>query len=142
MPQFTSERSLRVLSELSQPLQSICAVAIQKIDFSLIDGLRTTEQQQAMYNATPRTSHLDGIVKRSKHQGYNGKSLAFDFIPVPFTTWDDRPLFTAYAHYFIGLGDAMGIQVRWGGDWDGDFRWTDQTFHDFPHIELMSNPLL
>ena len=105
-----------------------------------------------MFNASPPTTSLDGIVKRSKHQGLSitardgwsilttdpdaGKSLAFDFIPWPFTTWDDRPIFTAYAHFFIGIGITKGIELTWGGDWDGDFRWRDQSFHDHPHIEL------
>ena len=144
MPAFTSARSTRVLGELDERLQAVCNKAIRRIDFSLISGLRTTQEQQALYAATPRTTQIDGVIKRSRHQaGVNGKAGAFDFIPAPWSTtvgWYDRPVFTAYAHYFIGIGDTLGIPIRWGGDWNGDFRWKDQTFHDFPHIELIDWP--
>jgi len=135
MPEFNSQRSIRVLSELSTNLVAVNKKAIQHVDYSLICGIRTTREQQKMF--ANGTSKLDGIVKLSKHQvtEKKPKSDAFDFIPAPFTTWDDRPLFTAYAYFFIGIGYEMGIELRWGGDWDQDFRWTDQTFHDLPHIE-------
>ncbi len=135
MPAFTSHRSLRVLSELSPNLVAVNNKAIQHIDYSLIDGARTTSQQQVIF--ADGRSKLDGINQRSKHQIYPGKpkATAFDFIPAPFTTWDDRPLFTGYAFFFLGIGFEMGIELRWGGDWDQDFRWKDQTWNDFPHLE-------
>tara|TARA_Y100000310_G_scaffold304012_1_gene342794 strand:+ start:153 stop:569 length:417 start_codon:yes stop_codon:yes gene_type:complete len=135
MPEFTSERSQRVLSELSPPLRSVCTAAIKHIDFSLIDGARTTEQQQALFAEGKST--LDGVNSISKHQTIpeRPKSEAFDFIPAPFTTWEDRPLFTAYAYFFIGLAYDRGIELISGLDWDGDFRWRDQRFVDMPHIE-------
>ena len=136
MPAFTSKRSIRVLREIHPDLQAVCIEAIKHIDYSLIDGIRTLEQQQALFNAKRPTTTLDGITRRSKHQGVDGQAWAFDFIPAPFTFWSDRPLFTAYAHFMIGIGKAKGIDLTWGGDWDNDFRWNDQQFHDFPHIML------
>ena len=135
MPAFTSSRSKRVLSELSPGLVAVNESAIKHIDYSLICGARTTSEQQKLF--ADGKSKLDGIIKISKHQIYPGrlKAKAQDFIPAPFTTWDDRPLFTAYAYFIIGIGYEKGIELRWGGDWDGDFRWTDQTFHDLPHLE-------
>ncbi len=135
MPAFTSSRSMRVLAELSPGLVAVNESAIKHIDYSLIDGARTVKQQQRLHSEGK--SQLDGIIKISKHQVFPGrlKSKAFDFIPAPFTTWNDRPIFTAYAFFIIGIGYEKGIELRWGGDWDQDFRWTDQTFHDFPHIE-------
>ena len=145
MPEFTSERSIRVLSELDERLQRVCKIAIQKIDFSLIDGVRTVEQQQALF--ADGKSKLDGINRKSKHQPRSvygptnpampGPAGAFDFIPSPFTHWGDTQLFTAYAHYFIGLGDSLGSELRWGGDWDKNFRWDTDAFNDSPHIELV-----
>jgi len=138
MPSFTSKRSIHVRSELARPLQVVVDEAIKHIDFSLIDGKRTDEHQQELFFASPPKTTLDGIIKRSKHQGVldAGPAFAFDFIPAPFTTWDDRPLFTAYAHFMIGIAVVKGIELRWGGDWDKDFCWRDQTFHDLPHMEI------
>ena len=141
MPAFTSARSTRVLGELDERLQAVCNKAIRRIDFSLISGLRTTQEQQALYFANPPRSHIDGVVKRSKHQaGVYGKAGAFDFIPSPFTTWGDTQLFTAYASFIIGIGHGLGIPLRWGGDWDRDFRWRTNAFNDLPHIELVDWP--
>lgn len=36
----------------------------------------------------------------------------------------------------VGIGHALGINIRWGGDWDGDGHFTDQSFHDLPHFEI------
>jgi len=134
MPAFTSSRSIRVFGELNADLRAVCNEAIKHIDFSLIDGHRTTAQQQQKF--AQGVSKLDGITKRSKHQGVDGVSWAFDFIPAPFTNWNDHVLFASYAHYFRGIAIAKGIELTWGGDWNRNFRWHDQTFHDYPHIEL------
>ena len=135
MPAFTSGRSLRVRGELSANLGIVVDTAIKHIDFSLISGARDTEQQQRLFHE--HRSTLDGINKISKHQISDAEPLAraFDFIPAPFTSWDDRPIFTLYAGFFLGIGWEKGVELTWGGDWDGDFRWTDQNFHDLPHME-------
>jgi hypothetical protein len=31
----------------------------------------------------------------------------------------------------------MGIEIRWGGNWKGDFNPSDNTFFDGPHYELV-----
>jgi peptidoglycan LD-endopeptidase CwlK len=137
LPEFTSERSQQVRRELTSSLGAVVDSAIQHIDFQLIDGARTLQRQQALYRSGMST--LDGANKRSKHQisKLQPKARAFDFLPYPLpdNDWDNRPLFSIYAGFFIGIGWTKGIELTWGGDWDGDFLWRDQTFHDFPHLE-------
>ena len=41
----------------------------------------------------------------------------------------------SFGGYVKGVGISMGIEIRWGGDWDGDFVFKDQTFNDLPHFE-------
>ncbi len=41
-----------------------------------------------------------------------------------------------YAGAFKGAGEALGISVRSGADWDGDGFTNDQTFDDIGHLEL------
>ena len=36
----------------------------------------------------------------------------------------------------MSVANRLGLKVRWGGDWDGDFEFKDQNFHDLPHFEL------
>ena len=31
---------------------------------------------------------------------------------------------------------SMGVNLRWGGDWDQDFEVQDNKFDDFPHFEI------
>jgi peptidoglycan LD-endopeptidase CwlK len=33
----------------------------------------------------------------------------------------------------------MGIEIRWGGDWDGDGDLSDHKFNDLPHFELIDS---
>lgn len=42
-----------------------------------------------------------------------------------------------FAAFVIGVAFEMGIKIRWGGDWDGDFNFKDQNFHDLPHFKLV-----
>ena len=62
-------------------------------------------------------------------------STAVDIAPYPIV-WSDHDKFRALANRVIGIGLALGIKLRWGGDWDGDLSFKDQTFHDLPHLEI------
>ena len=46
-----------------------------------------------------------------------------------------RCKFYYYGGYVLATGDAMGIPLTWGGDWDGDRDIHDQTFDDLVHFE-------
>lgn len=41
-----------------------------------------------------------------------------------------------FGGYVCGVASELGIPVRWGGDWNGNRKVDDQTFHDLPHFEL------
>ena len=43
----------------------------------------------------------------------------------------------AFGGYVKGVAHSMEINIRWGGDWDGDFDFKDQTFNDLPHFEII-----
>jgi len=45
--------------------------------------------------------------------------------------------FYHFAGLVKGMALLMGITIRWGGDWDGDNYFTDQTFNDLVHFELV-----
>ena len=58
----------------------------------------------------------------------------------PFTgipiDWNNKERFYLFAGFVKGIAAEMGIKLRLGADWDGDFTTRDQTFHDLPHFEL------
>lgn len=49
----------------------------------------------------------------------------------------DKPSYYMAIGVFRGVAAEMGMKIRCGGDWDGDFSVTDQNFHDLPHIEYI-----
>jgi hypothetical protein len=80
----------------------------------------------------------DGL---SRLQYPNGKhnvtpSLAADVAPYPID-WEDYERFYWFGGYVIGAADSLGLAIRWGGDWDSDMDFKDQTLVDLIHFEIM-----
>ena len=70
----------------------------------------------------------------------NGKVCAMDIAPyfndgrrIP---WDDVFTWNTFGGFIVAVGATLGVPLRWGGDWDGDWTNKDQGFHDLPHFEL------
>lgn len=92
------------------------AIEITEQDFTVLEGLRSKDRQQELYNTgkskTMNSRHLTGH--------------AVDLAPWPITwDWD----------YFYPIADAMkqaaeelDIPLEWGGEWKG--------FPDGPHYQL------
>lgn len=51
--------------------------------------------------------------------------------------WEDTSTWMMFGGFILGIGHSLGIPLRWGGDWDGDWTNRDQSFNDFPHFELI-----
>lgn len=132
MPSF-GRRSQSNLDECHPALQAVMAEVVKTFDISVIEGHRPREEQEAAVHAGKSKVHWPN----SKHN--STPSMAVDVIPWPFGLkgWEDRARFTFMAGFILGTAEAMGVKLRWGGDWDGDRTWTDQTFHDLPHFEIV-----
>lgn len=137
MPSF-SQRSLDRLNTCHPDLQRVFTRVIEIIDCTILEGIRSDERQAELHRQGK--SKLDGVSKRSKHQGVEGPggstvSAAVDVAPYPID-WGDEKRFAFFAGVAMAVGCEMGIALRWGGDWDGDHDFSDQSFHDLPHFEL------
>lgn len=123
-----SQRSLALLAELDPELQRVLRTAIRTgPDFTILPlGARRTPEQQAQLLREGKTKTL-----QSKH--LTGEAV--DLAPFP-VDWNDLKRFHVLAGYILATATALGVTLRWGGDWDSDFTYTDQTFHDLPHFEL------
>ena len=62
--------------------------------------------------------------------------MAVDVAPYPIA-WDDRERQTLFAGYVLATAKALGVELRWGGDWDGDTEVRDNQFDDLVHFELV-----
>lgn len=140
MPQF-SQKSIVELGTCHDDLQALMYEVVKDIDCTVLEGKRT-EAQQVENVAKGVSKTLD-----SKHvYPLASPSLAVDIAPFPLR-WPDRGSSTymldlARFYYFGGyvksVAKRMGFKIRWGGDWDGDNMFIDQTFHDLPHFEIIT----
>lgn len=124
-----SQKSLDKLSTIDSRLVDILKIAIQHVDFTILEGHRSKDRQQDMF-VTGR-SKLQ--YPKSKHN--KEPSLAVDIAPYPID-WDDGERFAHLAGLIKGIGISKGIKIRWGGDWDMDGELSDNRFNDLPHLEL------
>ncbi len=128
MPSFGA-RSRANLSEAHPELQRVFNEVIKHFDCSVIEGHRGQAEQDAAFHAGKSKLKFP----QSKHN--KTPSLAVDVCPYPID-WQDYRRFYLFAGFVLATATAMGVKLRWGGDWDGDTTWKDQTFHDLPHFEL------
>ena len=133
MPRY-SKRSKERLSTCDQRLQDLFNEVIKHVDCSILEGHRSKERQNKLYDEK-RTK------LRYPHGRHNSNpSKAVDVTPYP-VDYKDRERQTLFAGFVIGIGRSMGYNIRWGGNWDmyeenGRWEVEDNRFDDFPHFEI------
>ena len=128
MPYFGKSSKNR-LSTCDDRLQKVFNEVIKHVDCSVLEGHRSKDRQNKLYE--------EGKTKVKYPNGRHNRqpSSAVDVTPYP-VDWKDRERQTLFAGFVIGVASQMGINLRWGGDWDQDFQVADNRFDDFPHFEL------
>ena len=146
------KKSLKNLKTCHSDIQRILQEVIKYYDFSVISGIRTTEEQQALFK--DGKSKLDGINKKSKHQGRKDGSgmkvsFAVDLMPYKKGTnaFSGKKKDLARFYFMMGLVKATAMRlldegtishkIRFGMDWNSNDVYTDQSFDDLPHFELV-----
>jgi len=137
MPSFGA-KSMQQLDTCHADLQRLCFRVIEFYDFSVLEGHRTVERQEKLFRL--KQTHIDGISNLSKHN--HSPALAVDLMPWPQEKngrdiWNDKFRWNYFGGLVMGVAREMNIELRWGGDWNGDFSNADQKFHDLPHFELL-----
>ena len=123
-------RSLKNLSEAHPDLQILFNAVIKYYDCSVIEGFRPREEQDKAYHSGRSKLKFP----QSKHN--QTPARAVDVVPYPID-WNDRDRFHHFGGFVLGTAYALGIKIRWGGDWSRDNNFKDQTFYDWPHFELI-----
>ena len=128
MPRF-GKRSISRLKTCDQKLQELFYEVVKHFDCSIIEGHRGEERQNKAY--------ADG---KSKVKYPNGKhnqnpSIAVDVAPYPID-WSDRDRFHYFGGFVLGVAKEMGMNIRWGGDWNQDTETKDNKFDDLVHFEI------
>ena len=115
------------------------AIVDTPIDFTIIEGVRTTARQQALY-AQGRTvkgvkvTNADGVKRKSNHQTKaDGYGHAVDLYPFvdgkvritePYVIHNLRTIAT----HIKAKAKRLGIKITWGGDWKRPY--------DPPHFQI------
>lgn len=129
MPDF-SQRSRKRLETCHPLLVRLFERVVEEYDCTILEGHRGEEAQNSAFDrGTSQIRWPDG-----KHNEL--PSEAVDAAPYP-TDWDDHDRFRVFAGYVLGMARGMGIEIRWGGDWDSDWNFKDQNFNDLPHFEIL-----
>ena len=128
MPHF-SDLSEQRLSTCDERLQRLLCEAIKQVDFTVICGHRSREDQEDAFRLG--RSKVRWPLSRHNHM----PSLAVDIAPFPID-WQDTARFARLAGYIERIAHEQGVRIRWGGDFDRDGRTRDERFIDMPHIEL------
>jgi peptidoglycan L-alanyl-D-glutamate endopeptidase CwlK len=130
MPKLSAKSEER-LKECHPDIQKVFSEVIKYVDFTVTCGMRGEEEQNEAF----RTGKSKLKFPQSKHN--QSPSLAIDVVPFPID-WNDHKRFYYFAGFVLGIAKSMNIDLRFGGDWDGDFDIKDQNFFDLPHFELKS----
>jgi len=124
MPKF-GRRSRERLKGVDSRLVNILNELVKIMDVTIIEGLRTKERQEELVaqgkSQTKFSKHIEG--------------RAVDLAPYP-VDWEDRERFHYMGGMIRGIGKQMGVDVRWGGDWDSDGEIKDNKFDDLVHVEI------
>lgn len=123
-----SDKSLAKLETADDRLQKLFKLAANWWDITILEGHRDVRRQQSLFMAGKTK------VRRSKHN--EEPSQAVDAAPYPID-WQDVERFYRFGFFMLGLAAAIGVPLRWGGDWDGDGDITDQKFNDLVHFEVV-----
>jgi len=123
-------------------LVKLCRLALSKsqYDFSILEGPRNRADQEAAFNRGASKVHYGNSAHNAEDPA-TGKprSCAVDVLPYPFKGWEDPASMAAWkgiAQAFSQAAAELGIQERWGGDFNRDGDKTKNDSWDKPHHEL------
>lgn len=131
-----SKRSLEILASCHQDIQTVVREVIELMDVSVVEGYRDQAAQDAHFAAGRSRVRYP----LSKH---NCKpSLAVHLLPYPEGWKASKERWYYMGGLVMGVADILYKNDRisrrlvWGGDWNSNDLFTDQTFHDLAHFEL------
>ena len=129
MPTFSARSEAR-LQECDPRLQLVFYTVVEHFDCTVLTGHRSKEVQAEKF----RTGQSRVQWPHSRH---NSKpSMAVDCAPYPID-WSDTARFYYFAGYVMATAKSLGVELRFGGDWDRDTEVLDQTFMDLVHFEVL-----
>lgn len=129
MPNF-SQHSKDILDTCHPLIRDVFNEVIRHVDCRAISGQRGRAEQEELFRTfKSQVRYPDSYHNKVPY------SLAIDIVPYPID-WSDRERFTLFAGFVLGIAQSMGIEMTWGGDWNHNFRVSDNKFDDFAHFQI------
>ena len=113
------------------------ALELSPVDFMVVEGFRTLARQQELY-AQGRTTPGKIVTWTMKSKHLTGSAV--DIAPVDTKgkiLWKDVQAFDQMAAAMFAAAEELDIQIRHGGDWDGDGIPRERGETDLVHFELV-----
>jgi peptidoglycan L-alanyl-D-glutamate endopeptidase CwlK len=115
------ERSLSRLATCHTEIQEVCFEVIPVYDFTIICGRRGEQAQNSAF----ANGYSNVSWPESRHNAIPpGLSEAIDIAPWfakrPHIRWDHEREFIQLSGYILQAAFTLGVELRWGGDWDSD----------------------
>lgn len=129
-----SNSSRSKLDTCDERLQEIFNEAIKYIDITIVQGHRSKEEQNKYY----REGKSEVQYPNSKHNSSPAKAVdAAPYVSGEGIPWQDDRYFYYLAGIVMAIAKSKGINLRFGGDWDRDNNFSDQSFNDLVHYEIV-----
>jgi len=127
-----SKSSKEKLDTCHEELRRLFLAVSKYYDCTILCGHRSkAEQDDAV-----RTGHSKLAWPNSKHNSLPSKAI--DVVPFPID-WKTKERFYHFSGFVLGIAKLLDIKVRWGGDWNNNLNFNDETFTDLPHFELIGD---
>ena len=112
--------------------------AIKYVDFTVLEGFRDRDAQ----NAAVAAGKSQKPWPTGNHNAIPSRAVDIaPYLPEVKLDWGDIVAFGRLMGMVQLLGAQMQIKLRFGLDWDGDFRTVgrdpNEHFLDAPHVELV-----
>ena len=128
-------RSIGELQSCRDELIVLFSDVVREYDCTIIQGHRTMEEQKENFRNGSTTTLA------SKHLSFPSDAVDVSPYPIPDNWGEDnfkeKAKFYHFAGYVKARAESLSIKVKWGGDWDGDKDFDDQTFDDLIHWEII-----
>jgi peptidoglycan L-alanyl-D-glutamate endopeptidase CwlK len=114
------------------------AIELTKQDFMVLEGVRTPARQAELY-AQGRTKPGQKVTWTLKSNHFinpkTGYGHAVDLVPFPID-WSHKKL-DGVSKAMFAAAVTLGVEIRWGADWDRDGKPREKGESDSPHFELV-----
>lgn len=158
MPKYSRKSKTR-LNSCIDPLQDLFNAVIKNVDHSIISGLRDEQEQNKLFKNNASKVKFPNSRHNGQAPDYK-ESWAVDAAPYPMPKgwgdinaiarkeislqWKERVKFYEFAaivrYEWSKLKEKnksyRKYQLTWGGDWDRDGQYTDNTFDDLVHFQM------